>query len=179
MIYVNDKVVNLQVWDTAGQEAYRSVARSYYRGSTAALLVYDVSNRSSFNSISSWLSDARDFGSENLVIMVVGNKSDLINRREVTRDEGETFAQENGLLFMETSAMTAQNVEEAFLEITREIINKIQSKIIDPRTFPGIKLGPQELRLYGNPQGTSEGNIDINSSSAEFQSGKSEDGGCC
>ena len=179
VVNVNGKVVNLQVWDTAGQEAYRSVARSYYRGSTAALLVYDVSDRMSFNSIGSWLSDARDFGSENLVIMVIGNKTDLTSTREVTRDEGEAFARENGLLFMETSAKTAQNVEEAFVEIAREIINKIQSKIIDPRTFPGIKLGPQELKAYDSQAPPAGGNVAIGASGADVKSGNSGNDSCC
>ena len=175
MIDVNGKIVNLQVWDTAGQEAYRSVARSYYRGSTAALLVYDVSDRASFNNLSSWLNDARDFGSENLVIMVIGNKADLTSTREVTWDEGEAFAKENALLFMEASAKTAQNVEEAFVEITREIINKIQSKVIDPRTFPGIKLGPQELKMYDSPP-SSSGNVTIGDSEADANQ---NNGSCC
>ena len=179
VVNINGKVVNLQVWDTAGQEAYRSVARSYYRGSTAALLVYDVSDRSSFNNISKWLRDAQDFGSEDLVIMVIGNKADLVSTREVTWDEGETFAKENGLLFMETSAKTAQNVEEAFVEITRVIISKIQSKAIDPRTFPGIKLGPQELKAY-DAGGAAGGNVALGSSAAaDAKSAGSNDSLCC
>ena len=168
--------MSLQIWDTAGQEAYRSVARSYYRGSTAALLVYDVTNRLSFNSLPSWLSDARDFGSESLVAMAVGNKVDLGDAREVTRDEGEAFARENRLLFIETSAKTSQNVDEAFVGIAREIISKIQSKIIDPRTFPGIKLGPQELKAYGAPA-SSNGNAAITATGSPASPGSG--GGCC
>uniref|UniRef100_A0A8D0WQ94 RAB2A, member RAS onco family n=1 Tax=Sus scrofa TaxID=9823 RepID=A0A8D0WQ94_PIG len=96
----------------AGQESFRSITRSYYRGAAGALLVYDITRRDTFNHLTTWLEDARQHSNSNMVIMLIGNKSDLESRREVKKEEGEAFAREHGLIFMETSAKTASNVEE-------------------------------------------------------------------
>ncbi|XP_068777793.1 ras-related protein Rab-2B isoform X3 [Struthio camelus] len=112
MISVENKQIKLQIWDTAGQESFRSITRSYYRGAAGALLVYDITRRETFNHLTSWLEDARQHSSSNMVIMLIGNKSDLESRRDVRKEEGEAFAREHGLVFMETSAKTAANVEE-------------------------------------------------------------------
>uniref|UniRef100_A0A8C9UK38 RAB2B, member RAS oncogene family n=1 Tax=Spermophilus dauricus TaxID=99837 RepID=A0A8C9UK38_SPEDA len=122
MVNIDGKQIKLQIWDTAGQESFRSITRSYYRGAAGALLVYDITRRETFNHLTSWLEDARQHSSSNMVIMLIGNKSDLESRRDVKREEGEAFAREHGLIFMETSAKTACNVEEA----------------------NGIKIGPQQ-----------------------------------
>ena len=95
----------------AGQESFRSITRSYYRDAAGALLVYDITRRESFNHLGRWLEEARQNGNPNMTIMLIGNKSDLEHRRAVTTKEGEIFAQENGLVFLETSAKSAQNVE--------------------------------------------------------------------
>lgn len=96
IVNVGGKSVKLQIWDTAGQERFRSVTRSYYRGAAGALLVYDTTSRESFNALTNWLSDARTLASPNIVILLVGNKKDLEEPREVTFLEASTFAQENG-----------------------------------------------------------------------------------
>merc|ERR1712072_1312956 len=121
MINIEGKQIKLQIWDTAGQEAFRSITRSYYRGATGALLVYDISRRDTFNHLARWLEEARQNANPNMVIMLIGNKSDLEDSRQVAYEEGLRFAQENGLVFLETSAKTAANVEEAFLMTTRKI----------------------------------------------------------
>ncbi|CAO2590400.1 Ras-related protein Rab-2B [Lemmus lemmus] len=112
MVNIDGKQIKLQIWDTAGQESFRSITRSYYRGAAGALLVYDITRRETFNHLTSWLEDARQHSSSSMVIMLIGNKSDLESRRDVKREEGEAFAREHGLIFMETSAKTACNVEE-------------------------------------------------------------------
>ncbi|XP_028933810.1 ras-related protein Rab-2B isoform X1 [Ornithorhynchus anatinus] len=112
MISIDGKQIKLQIWDTAGQESFRSITRSYYRGAAGALLVYDITRRETFIHLTSWLEDARQHSSSNMVIMLIGNKSDLESRRDVKKEEGEAFAREHGLIFMETSAKTASNVEE-------------------------------------------------------------------
>ncbi|KAE8659800.1 Ras-related protein RABB1c [Hibiscus syriacus] len=112
MITIDNKPIKLQIWDTAGQESFRSITRSYYRGAAGALLVYDITRRETFNHLASWLEDARQHANANMTIMLIGNKSDLAHRRAVTTEEGEQFAKEHGLIFMEASAKTAQNVEE-------------------------------------------------------------------
>ena len=89
------------------QESFRSITRSYYRGATGALLVYDVTRRETFDHLQSWLTDARDNSNTNMTIMLIGNKCDLESKRQVSKEEGEKFAKENGLVFMETSAKTA------------------------------------------------------------------------
>jgi len=109
----------------------RSITRSYYRGAAGALLVYDITRRETFNHLTTWLEDARQHSNSNMVIMLIGNKSDLESRREVKKEEGEAFAREHGLVFMETSARTAANVEEAFINTAKEIYEKIQEGVFD------------------------------------------------
>lgn len=96
IVNVGGKSVKLQIWDTAGQERFRSVTRSYYRGAAGALLVYDTTSRDSFNALTNWLNDARTLASPNIVILLVGNKKDLEEARDITFLEASTFAQENG-----------------------------------------------------------------------------------
>nr|XP_047912638.1 ras-related protein Rab-4B-like [Anser cygnoides] len=127
VVNVGGKTVKLQIWDTAGQERFRSVTRSYYRGAAGALLVYDITSRETYNALTNWLTDARTLASPNIVIILCGNKKDLDADREVTFLEASRFAQENELMFLETSALTGENVEEAFLKCARTILNKIES----------------------------------------------------
>lgn len=112
MINIENKQIKLQIWDTAGQESFRSITRSYYRGAAGALLVYDITRRDTFNHLTRWLEEARQNSNSNMAIMLIGNKSDLEHRRAVSYKEGEQFAKENGLIFLETSAKTAANVED-------------------------------------------------------------------
>lgn len=144
MITIDGKQVKLQIWDTAGQESFRSITRSYYRGAAGALLVYDITRRDTFNHLTTWLEDAKQHSNSNMVIMLIGNKSDLDSRRDVKYEEGEQFAKEHGLIFMETSAKTAHNVEDAFISTAKEIYEKIQLGVFDINNdASGIKLGPQ------------------------------------
>merc|ERR1712117_348077 len=166
VVIIDNKQVKLQIWDTAGQESFRSITRSYYRGAAGALLVYDITRRDTFKHLSRWLEEARQHSSSNMVIMLIGNKSDLEARRDVKKEEGEAFASEHGLIFMETSAKTAANVEEAFINTAREIYDKIQEGVFDINNEAnGIKIGPQHSPASGAQGG------------AGGQSGSS--GGCC
>jgi len=152
MVTIDNKPIKLQIWDTAGQESFRSITRSYYRGAAGALLVYDITRRETFNHLASWLEDARQHANSNMTIMLIGNKCDLAHRRAVSTEEGEQFAKENGLVFMETSAKTAHNVEDAFINTAAKIYQKIEEGIFDVsnETF-GIKVG------YGGPAGAGTG----------------------
>ncbi|KAK6317021.1 hypothetical protein J4Q44_G00124210 [Coregonus suidteri] len=142
VVMVAGKTVKLQIWDTAGQERFRSVTRSYYRGAAGALLVYDITSRETYNALTNWLTDARTLASPNIVIILCGNKKDLEGDREVTFLEASRFAQENELMFLEMSALTGENVEEAFLKCARTILNKIESGELDPeRMGSGIQYG--------------------------------------
>ncbi|CUV04148.1 unnamed protein product [Cryptosporidium hominis] len=130
IINLDAKKIKLQIWDTAGQESFRSITRSYYRGAAGALLVYDITRRDTFNHLSKWLNDVKRNATPNMTIILVGNKSDL-DRREVTTEEGVEFAEQNGLLFIETSAKTSNNVEEAFLKVAEKIYKNILDGIYD------------------------------------------------
>lgn len=115
------------------------MTRSYYRGAIGCLLVYDITNRESYNHLVGWLSDARTLARSDVTVVVVGNKIDMKAKREVTLLEASRFAQENDLLFMETSALTGEAVEQAFLKCAGSILNKIDSGVIskdslDPST---------------------------------------------
>jgi len=141
LITVDNKQIKLQIWDTAGQENFRSITRSYYRGASGALLVYDVSRRDSYSHLGRWLEEARQHANPNTVIMLIGNKADL-ERREVSHEEGAQFAQANNLIFRETSAKTAQNVEEAFIQTARKIYENIQNNVYDLSSDScGIRVG--------------------------------------
>eukprot|EP01155_Anaeramoeba_flamelloides_P003211 Anaeramoba_flamelloidesa1061283_44.p1 GENE.a1061283_44~~a1061283_44.p1 ORF type:complete len:225 (-),score=40.59 a1061283_44:25-699(-) len=131
LIDIEGEKIKLQIWDTAGQESFRSITRSYYRGAAGALLVYDITRRETFNHLVSWLEDARQHSSKDLKIMLVGNKLDLDYKREVSYEEGLTFAQEHNLTFVETSAKSSQNIEEAFIATSRMIHNHVKSGEFD------------------------------------------------
>ena len=107
-------------------ESFRSITRGYYRGAAAALIVYDVTNRTSFRNVKRWLEEARQNGNPNLIILLVGNKTDLASSRTVSFDEGQDFARSNDLLFLEASALTADHVEEGFLLVARKILEKLE-----------------------------------------------------
>ena len=137
MVPIDGKNVKLQIWDTAGQESFRSITRSYYRGACGALLVYDVTRRETFAHLQSWLEDARNNSNTSITIMLIGNKCDLESKRQVSKDEGETFAREHDLVFLETSAKTAQNVDEAFLRTANMIYGKVKDGTIDASVVSG------------------------------------------
>ncbi|ORZ23339.1 hypothetical protein BCR42DRAFT_404540 [Absidia repens] len=155
-ISVDDKQIKLQIWDTAGQESFRSITQSYYRGAAGALLVYDISRRESFEHISTWLADVRRHANPHTTIVLVGNKSDLDeSKRQVTSEEAERFAKENGIaLFLETSAKSASNVEEVFVKTAENVYEKIKSGEFTSNETSGIRLGPvQKSSLSEETQG--------------------------
>jgi len=137
VISVRGKKVKLQVWDTAGEERFRAVTRSYYRGAAGALLVYDITRRTTFTHLSTWLTDCRHLTNPNTVVMLIGNKTDIDDARNVTTEEASTWAKENGLLFLETSAKTGQNVEETFVRTADLIFQNIEDGSVHPNSSDG------------------------------------------
>lgn len=120
LVTVDGVKVKLQIWDTAGQERFRSVTHAYYRDAHALLLLYDVTNKTSFDNIRAWLGEIREYAQDDVVIMLLGNKADC-NERVVRREDGERLAREYDVAFMETSAKTGLNVEVAFMAVAREL----------------------------------------------------------
>ena len=129
--FVKSEKIKLQIWDTAGEEKFRAVTRRFYRGAAGALMVYDVSIRSTYNNLSIWLKEIRNFTNPDTVLFLIGNKCDLEAQRDVTFEEAKKFAEENGLMFVETSAKTGDGVEEAFLETARKIYQILHDGILD------------------------------------------------
>lgn len=125
---IQHKSVKAQIWDTAGQERYRAVTSAYYRGAVGAMLVYDITKRQTFDHIPRWLEELRAHADKNIVIILVGNKTDLEDQRAVPTEDAKEFAQTEGLFFLETSALEATNVEEAFLTVLTEIFNIVNKK---------------------------------------------------
>lgn len=134
------KHMKLSLWDTAGQETYKSITRSYFRGASGALLVFDITRRNTFASVTSWLNDLRIIAGDDIVVVLVGNKSDLAssstvsgdstapNKRQVTREEAEEWCQNNKVMkYVETSAKNGNNVELAFLEVAERIYQNIEA----------------------------------------------------
>eukprot|EP00124_Ichthyophonus_hoferi_P001566 Ihof_evm5s85 gene=Ihof_evmTU5s85 len=127
---VDTKTIKAQIWDTAGQERYRAITSAYYRGAVGALLVYDIAKHLTYDNVERWLKELRDHADSNIVIMLVGNKSDLRHLRAVPTEEAKAFAELHGLSFIETSALDATNVELSFQNILTEIHRIVSQKVL-------------------------------------------------
>ena len=140
-IAIKGRNVRIQIWDTAGEEAYRSITRSYYKSSACVFIVYDISDRKTFDDVDLWLKDCREICFKNVQIYLIGNKSDLKDKRQVTEEEGKNFAEENNLLFFETSAKDGNNIQEIFLESATLLVDKIENREIKlEESDNGIKI---------------------------------------
>ena len=124
IIPIDDKKVKLQIWDTAGQERFRSIAKAYYRNAVGVVLVFDITERKSFDELSTWLNDVHTLCDPNAVIQLIGNKCDLTEERVVTLTEAENFAQQHHMQYLETSAKAGDNVRETFVRVATAIMSK-------------------------------------------------------
>ena len=113
-LVVNGKTVKLQLWDTAGQEKYKSMVSSYYRGANVALIVFDITNHLSFEALPNWIETFYKNGPEQKNIILIGNKKDLEDKRQVTHEEAETFSENNNMIYFETSAKDGDNIDYVF-----------------------------------------------------------------
>lgn len=127
---VEGKTVKAQIWDTAGQERYRAITSAYYRGAVGALLIYDITKAQSFENVQRWLRELRDHADSNIVIMLAGNKADLTHHRAVQEADGKKLAEQENLVFLETSALEAYNVEKAFQMILLDIYKIVSKKAL-------------------------------------------------
>lgn len=138
VITVNDRTVKLQIWDTAGQEQYRAISKSYYKSIAGVVMVYDITNRSSFENIREWVRDVQQETSQNVSYILLGNKGDL-EGRVVSTEEGTQLAIDLGMKFLETSAKDSSNINVAFHQLTSDILAKVDS---------GALISDANVRIY-------------------------------
>jgi len=131
VISVENIKYKIQIWDTAGQETFKAITRSYYRGTLGCMLVYDITNKSSFDSLNMWLDELKKHSDPKIVIVLIGNKVDLDKERQVAYEEGKMFADQHNIAFFETSAKTFHNIDSCFVNIIQQINKKIEAKEID------------------------------------------------
>lgn len=155
-IQVDGKTVKAQIWDTAGQERYRAITSAYYRGAVGALLVYDITNRKTFESVERWLKELREHADTKIVVMLVGNKCDLVDSRQVDVEEGTACAAKFGLSFLETSALNATNVEESFKTVLTEIYKLSGSNTVQARDNNGPGVAPAGENISLDAKGSSK-----------------------
>jgi Ras-related protein Rab-8A len=151
-IELDGKKIKLQIWDTAGQERFRTITTAYYRGAMGIMLVYDTTNEKSFENIKNWIRNIEEHASTDVEKMVLGNKCDISDRRQVSKERGEQLAVEFGIKFMETSAKASINVEDAFFTLARDIKNKMEKKLKDQSnpSRGGRQLVPGEPAINKN-----------------------------
>ncbi|XP_057746217.1 ras-related protein RABB1b-like isoform X1 [Arachis stenosperma] len=166
MVTIDSRPIKLQIWDTWSDVLPKYEVDPFHKSflQLTTRRVCLLIRRETFNHLASWLEDARQHANPNMTIMLIGNKCDLSHRRAVSKEEGEQFAKENGLLFLEASARTAQNVEEAFIKTATKILQNIQEGVVDVSNESfGIKQA--NVRPQGQPGGR-DGTV-------------STGGGCC
>ena len=144
VFHKDDKIVKIQIWDTAGQDRFRSIVKTYYRNAVGGLLVFDVTNEQSFDNVETWLQEAKQYhGNNEHVYVLVGNKCDRGRERVVSQDKGEEFAKKNNMQYIETSAITGANVYEAFDLLVDGVLSGIEEGQIRLRreSWDGVKQG--------------------------------------
>ncbi|KAF7842802.1 ras-related protein RABA2a [Senna tora] len=151
---VEGRTIKAQIWDTAGQERYRAITSAYYRGALGALLVYDVTKPTTFENVSRWLKELRDHADANIVIMLIGNKTDLKHLRAVATEDAQSYAEKEGLSFIETSALEATNVEKAFHTILAEIYRIISKKSLSSGEPAPASVKEGKTITVGGPEPT-------------------------
>ena len=160
-ISFDNQVYRIQIWDTAGQENFRSITRAYYKNSVCAMVVYDITSKNSFEHVQNWIDDIKNQSPKTVLIILVGNKIDLEENRVISYDEGNEFATKNGLIFEETSAKTGVGIEEIFLKSAKEIAKRMEQGIYDLKSeICGIKTGSLRNNNVKNNNNTKTNNND-------------------
>ncbi|KAL9645050.1 hypothetical protein ABK040_004542 [Willaertia magna] len=150
----NGKKVKLQIWDTAGQERFRTITTSYYKGAHGVFLVYDITSDKTFEALGKWLQDIKQFTDPHISIVLVGNKLDLEDQRQVPTSVAKEFAVEHQLPFLETSALSAQNVEQAFEKMVDEIFQRSFENILPTQqpTDSKVEIGKDNNAVVKKPK---------------------------
>ncbi|CAD8172171.1 unnamed protein product [Paramecium octaurelia] len=149
-IFLENKNIKLQIWDTAGQDRFRTITCSYYRGAHGIIIVYDITDRESFDSVKMWMSEIDKYAQEDVIRMLVGNKCDVEDKRAVSYEEGEALAKQLKLQFIETSAKLSTNIEQSFLTIAKNVLEKSQNSI-KAESAQNMKIGQiSSTQVIGN-----------------------------
>ena len=162
-IEIDKKRIKLQIWDTAGSERFRTITTSYYRGAHAIIMVFDITKKETFDHIINWMADIDKFAKQGVLRILVGNKCDLENQREVNKDEGLAFADKYGIQYFETSAKETINIESLFIDTTKYLLSK-------------------QVQKAGNNNHSSNGNsfgIDLNNNNQNPEQNKTQSYFCC
>ena len=130
-INIDGQEIRIQIWDTAGMENFKSITRSYYKNSICALIVYDISNKDSFKNVLNWIEDCKVFSPKNILLVLIGNKCDLEEKRQVSIEEGKKVAEENDMIFFETSAKDNININEVFVKSAQKILENIKNNVYE------------------------------------------------
>jgi small GTP-binding protein len=144
-VQLDDATVKYEIWDTAGQERYRSLAPMYYRGAAAAVIVFDITKKDTFNGAKSWVKELQRRGDSNVVIALAGNKADMEAKRKVQTEEAQQYAQDNDIIYMETSAKTSLNVKKLFMEVAKKLP---KNPVVEARD--SVPIGPPSKKSGGS-----------------------------
>jgi small GTP-binding protein len=144
MVQIDGQDVKVQIWDTAGQEIFRSITRSYYRDSACAIIVYDITDQNSFDKVEDWIRDVRNLAPPDCLFVLFGNKIDLEAQRTVQTDQGQDLAERRGLFFFETSAASGKNVSHAFNECVMAVYTRAKTA--------GVQIGEKKQQLAPTPK---------------------------
>ena len=147
-VKIEDQNIKLQIWDTCGQEVYRSLISSFYRSASLAIIVYSIDNEDSFTNIEKWLNDIKTQSNPDVKIFLIGNKVDLDEKRRITKEQGEKFANEHKIsFFTETSAKTGLNVQNVFIQVAKELYlqhEEIKNRVSRPGSLTNLAYNPEK-----------------------------------
>jgi len=149
-VEIEDKRVRLQIWDTAGQERFQAMAHSFYRGAAGILLVYDITNLDSFEHVEKWMNSIKTHGSDDVIVTLIGNKSDIIAHRNVSISKGQELAKQYKVDFFETSAKTTENIDDAFSNLSAKVFKKQIDKLEQANSQRKGKLGSSNGSIPGS-----------------------------
>ena len=172
-VEIEDKKVRLQIWDTAGQERFQAMAHSFYRGAAGILLVYDITSLESFEHVEKWMTSISTHGSDDVIVTLIGNKSDITKNRNVSVVKGENLAKQFGIDFYETSAKTRENIDEAFANLSEKVFKKQIDKL------EKVSSKASSRGKLGSSTGSLTSSVNLQNTLSNIQETIAKKGGCC